>query len=384
MIGYFIILIIIIIISIYIHYYILKPFNSEYYETFNMERLYYMPNSKKLFARKYSCPICKTPFTSMAVRSSASYVIEKESDFHTIYRGISPLHYSIIVCPICSYAASNKTFNEELPDIVAKKIAGALLELKTDNLPDFNEERKIETVLISMQMAIRTAQLKKVASAELAGLLLGAAWISREIGNKDLELTYMREALANYIEAYMHDSNSIGNLNEVQAVYLIGELNLRLENYNEAVNWFNQAVFHRNIRKYPQIEKQAREQWALARDKFHGNAPENPITSKVSTDRIKAEKPETAEVKESDSEIKKHRPLMQMPIYLYSDQIDWITGLVNSGYTSTRCLVTREEIVRALFDAVMTTINNNLPTRFKSEEELKQQFIEIFSRHNQQ
>ncbi|MGI5880382.1 MAG: DUF2225 domain-containing protein [Syntrophomonadaceae bacterium] len=343
-----------------------------------------MPDFSKLFARKYSCPICKTPFTSMAVRSSARYVVERESDLHIIYRGLSPLHYSIIVCPCCSYAASNNTFNDELPDIVSKQLAGALLKLQTDNLPDFNKERNLDTVLISLQMAIRTAQLKKVSPAELAGLLLGAAWISREIGNKDLELTYMREALTNYNEAYKNGTDLIGNLNEVQVVYLIGELNLRLGNYNEAVNWFNQAIFHKNIKGYHQIEKQAREQWALAREKFHGNAPENPVVPEIPADTIKVEKIETAEVTETNPETKKHRPLMQMPIHLYSDQIDWITGLVNSGYTATRCLVTREEIVRALFDAVMVTLDDKLPSRFKSEEDLKRQFIEIFSHYNQQ
>lgn len=339
-----------------------------------------MSNSDKLFARKYTCPICKTPFTSMAVRSSASYVVEKESDLHTIYRGLSPLHYSIIVCSSCSYAASSNTFNDDLPDKVSKQLAGALLKLKADNSPNFNEERNVDTALISMQMGIRTAQLKKVPPAELAGLLLGAAWISREIGNEELEHTYMREALTNYIEAYKNGSDSIGNLSDVQAVYLIGELNLRLGNYNEAVNWFNQAIFHKNIKKYPQIEKQARDQWALARENFHGYTPESPVTAEISTKNIIVENKENAEFIDSNPKKKKNRPLMQMPIHLYSDQIDWITGLVNSGYTATRCLVTREEIVRALLDAVMETLDDNLPAHFSSEEELKQLFIEGFTR----
>ncbi|MDD3853704.1 MAG: DUF2225 domain-containing protein [Syntrophomonadaceae bacterium] len=338
-----------------------------------------MPNSNKLFARNYSCPICKTSFTSMAVRRSASYVLEKESDLHIIYRGLSPLHYSIIVCPGCSYAASNSTFNDDLPDKISIQLAGALLKLKSEKLPDFNEERNIDTALISMQMAIRTAQLKKVPPAELAGLLLGAAWLSRETGNQDLEFKYMREALAKYIEAYQNGSDSIGNLTDVQAVYLIGELNLRLGNYNEAVNWFNQVIFHKSIKNYPQIEKQAREQWALARESFHGDTPKNPVIPEVSTNNIKVGKEETAEVIDSNPKTKKRRPLMQMPIHLYSDQIEWITGLVNSGYTASRCLVTREEIVRAILDAIIETLQGNLPVQFASEEDLKQQFIEIFT-----
>ena len=188
-------------------------------------------------------------------------------------------------------------------------------------------KRNVDTALISMQMGIRTAQLKKVPPAELAGLLLGAAWISREIGNEELEHTYMREALTNYIEAYKNGSDSIGNLSDVQAVYLIGELNLRLGNYNEAVNWFNQAIFHKNIKKYPQIEKQARDQWALARENFQVTLRKVLLQRNIHQNII-VENKENAEFMTNPK--KKRRPLMQMPIHLYSDQIDWITGLVNS------------------------------------------------------
>ncbi|NLB88254.1 MAG: DUF2225 domain-containing protein, partial [Syntrophomonadaceae bacterium] len=133
------------------------------------------------YKREYTCPICKTKFTSLSVRSSSTYVEEKESDFHVIYKGISPLHYSIIVCPICEYAASNTTFSKELNNKLAEQLAVALSQLKSNDNTNYCEERDLNTTLKAFQLAIRTAQLKKVPAAELSGLLLAAGWIAREL-----------------------------------------------------------------------------------------------------------------------------------------------------------------------------------------------------------
>jgi uncharacterized protein (DUF2225 family) len=81
------------------------------------------------------------------------------------------LHYSIVVCPTCEYAASNSTFNEPLPDKLEVQLARALKVLKGENRPDFGGERDVNVALLCFQLAVRTAQLKKVSPAELAGLL---------------------------------------------------------------------------------------------------------------------------------------------------------------------------------------------------------------------
>lgn len=224
-----------------------------------------MSSANPLFLRQYTCPLCETSFKSYSIRSSAIYVERREADLHVIYRGHSPLHYSVIVCPTCEYAASNSTFNESLPDKVQLQLARALKVLKGSNRPDFCGERDANIAVLCFQLAVRTAQLKKVSPGELAGLLLGTAWVAREADRLEIETEYRREALKYYLQAY-HDSYQVGNLNELQVAYLIGELYRQEKDYQQAVNWFNLVVSHKHIKANPSIEKMAREQWALCRE----------------------------------------------------------------------------------------------------------------------
>ena len=71
---------------------------------------------------------------------------------------------------------------------------------------------------------------------------------------------------------------------------------------------------------------------------------------------------------------------MQMPAHLYADQIDWLTRIVNNGYNSTKTLVSKEQVLRALLDAVIKNLDKNLPEQFSNEEELKALFGELLTR----
>jgi len=69
-----------------------------------------------------------------------------------------------------------------------------------------------------------------------------------------------------------------------------------------------------------------------------------------------------------------------MPAHLYADQIDWLTRIVNNGYNSTKTLVSKEQVLRALLDAVIKNLDDNLPHHFSSEEDLRSLFVELLNR----
>jgi len=336
------------------------------------------------FARQYICPVCKSNFTSLAVRSSAVYVQDKEADLHVIYRGVSPLHYSIIVCPGCYYAASNKGFTQEIDPKLLEKLIPALYQLRPDKPVEYTGERDLPTALSSFKTAIRSAQLKQVRAGELAGLFMGAAWMARETNDTILETVYLKEALSHYLEAYNKDFKSIGNMSDVQAAYLIGELYRRNSDCKEAVSWFNKVIVHKYIKQYPHIEKMAREQWALAREQSKLN-PDSSIEEGTMPEAIgqkqQAEGSALATPNHNADKVAspRRRPIMQMPAHLYADQIDWLTHIVNNGYNSSKTLVSKEQVIRALLDAVMEKLGGNLPAQFGNEEELKTVFIEVLT-----
>lgn len=342
-----------------------------------------MTANNPFFERKFACPVCKTNFTSLAVRSSRVYVERKEADLHVIYRGVSPLHYSIIICPACYYAASTNSFSQEINPALLQKLIQALYQLKPKTAIEYNQERDMEKALDSFKLAIRSAQLKQVRAGELAGLFMGAAWVAREANDEELEAVYVKEALAHYLEAYNKDFQSIGNMSDIQATYLIGELYRRTGDCKEAVNWFNRVIVHKHIKQYPHIEKLTREQWALAREQAQLEPDSGETVSDIDVSQRK-DKPEKDAKTATSSNVSKvkippRRPSMQMPAHLYADQIDWLTRIVNNGYNSTKNLVSKEQVLRALLDAVIKNLEDNLPQQFSSEEELKDLFGELLT-----
>ncbi|HHW60916.1 MAG TPA: DUF2225 domain-containing protein [Syntrophomonadaceae bacterium] len=345
-----------------------------------------MSQVSPFFDRHYTCPVCSMKFTSLSVRSSRVYVQRKETDFHTIYKDISPLHYSIIVCPACHYAASQTGFNQPLPAKTAGQLSAALALMSAEKL-NYGGERDLHTALASFQLAIRSAQLRKAPAAEIAGLILGAAWIAREQDAKDLEKTYLEQALRFYLQAYQQSEHSIANMSEVQAAYLIGELYLRLDQYNEAVNWFNHVISYHNVKSYPAIEKLARDEWAAAREESRKQIlADKPVEEEPAKQPLSAEKPtqETAPAPAatgSQSAPKRHMN-GQMMLGLFNDQTDWIMQLVNQAYEQNHVLINKEQILRSLLDAVIQILGSNLPESFTNETELTREFITLLQQHN--
>ncbi len=219
-------------------------------------------NQSPLFDRHYNCPVCSKQFTSMSVRSSAVNAAEVESDRHIIYRGPSPLHYTITVCPSCLYAAPYSKFEQPLPDHICQKILAS--NKNHNNLPVFGGIRDLSLSLLTFNLSIESARMKELPSSQVAGLILSMAWIARESGLDDIEQRCLNQALECYIDAYTREAE--GKLSDVQLAYIIGDIQRRTGHYHEAVVWLNQALNSKNIKTYPNIEKQARDVWALIRE----------------------------------------------------------------------------------------------------------------------
>ncbi len=332
------------------------------------------------FERSYTCPICMMKFNSLAIRSSAVYVEKRETDFHSIYRGINPLHYSIIVCPVCKYAASNNLFSQELPVATVNQLSLALAQFSSGT-NDFTRERDLNTSLESFKMAIRSAQLKKSSPGELAGLLLAAGWICREAEMAEQENYYLDEALRYYQLAFEKSSSHIGNLTDVQVAYLIGELNLRRGNYGEAISWFNKTITHRNIKTNPAVEKQARDQWQIAREFSKEQKTNVSLADQGQAQTVKAATAASSPVPRP-AQTNRSRTTMQMMSNLYRDQIDWLNQIVNRGYDGSKSLVTKEQVLRSLLDACKEYLDGQIPTNFSNEAELKTRWLELLNKEN--
>ena len=218
--------------------------------------------SEVLYDKSVKCPICNNSFSSKRMRSSACRIEKREEDFCVVYKGHNPMHYEILVCPQCGYAASENSFDSLTPTETAKireilcgKVIGR----------SFCGERSINDALDSFKLALFIAQARDAKKSTLGGLCLKLAWIYREM-KSDKENVFLAHALENYKEAYNVEPLPFGNLDEISIQYLMGELSRRLENFDDAVFWFNKAIMNPERRANPRIEKMARDQWSLAKD----------------------------------------------------------------------------------------------------------------------
>jgi len=256
------------------------------------------------------------------------------------------------------------------------QLATALLRLPLHKDVDFCHERDLDTALLSFKLAILSAQLKSVDPGELAGLLLAAAWVARESGQKNVEATYIDEALKHYLQSYHKSSMHVGNMSDMQAAYLIGDLYLRQGNYKEAINWFNIAIFHPNIKSNPALEKMARDRWGLARELAKSNPQPNTPADDQSGSlqeapvEIKTESPADSPTTTPSPTVNRGKT-MQMNVHLYHDQIEWLSQIVNREYSASKTLIGKEQIVRAIIDVVKDKLDTNFPVGFTSEVELR-------------
>ncbi len=219
----------------------------------------------QFFAEAVTCPVCRTKFTSLHIRSNTLRPKEQHSDFHIEYYGASPNHYLVQVCPNCFYASYRPDF---------AKVYGHTRKLLQEDEEtrkmqfghyDFSGLRSPEIVQTSYELALHCYQLRKTKRIGLqASLYLHMAWLAREENQPEQERRYLESALEKYSQAFAHD---VGNLpkDEIKQTYLLGDLSLQLGQPAEAVRWFQTGLRHSAIKEYPGLARRIRARWEDAR-----------------------------------------------------------------------------------------------------------------------
>ena len=127
-----------------------------------------------LFEKKYHCPICDFDFTSMKVRNSRLKIDKRETDLQVVYKDFTPSYYSIIVCPVCGYAASESRYSKLKPaqrEAITKEIINKWQGNSYSGL------RSATDAVVTMKLGIKIAQVGHFPDIEIAFLALNLAWI---------------------------------------------------------------------------------------------------------------------------------------------------------------------------------------------------------------
>jgi len=215
-----------------------------------------------LYSVKCTCLMCGNEYTTSKVRPSFKKPHQRDSDFCMHYQEINPEYYVVRVCKYCGFAAT-ENFTMKIADSQKRRF---LDEIGMSwNGRDYGGERSWKDALEAYKLALLCAQIKEESNRVIAGILHHIAWMYRYKGMKEMEERFLRYALEAYTSLFEGGENE---LNDAKLMYLIGELNRRLGNFNEAVRWFSRVVHDKRIMDANMI-RACREQWALITEELN-------------------------------------------------------------------------------------------------------------------
>jgi len=285
---------------------------------------------REFYVKEFTCPYCDQVVPSPMVKSSAVRVIQREPDFHTTYAGPSPLHYSVIVCPSCCFAAECICFEHKHLIADARGLGAALGDLRRDfGSHDFACVRDLPSTAAAFDMAWAQTPYLSLKHYQLGGLALRCGWVYREWHElspdpalAEKEKSFVRLAVQHYKVAYEHEDPAELRIGAAGVGYIVGELLRQLGDFSSALTWLTRIATDRRVSG--EIKRLARSQLDLAR----------------------SQRAELKELGKLDREPSRTRANERVVLNLYRDQARWLESVSKGqAFTST-------DLLRALLDAL--------------------------------
>lgn len=218
-----------------------------------------------LYDKHETCAVCQTTFVSKKIRSRFIKLDHTDTDFCPYYKDEenSPLLYFVKVCPNCGYSYSDQ-FGTYFPEGTKEHI-DRLVRAKW--VPhNYGEERTVSQAIQTYKLAVYCATIKREKSIVIASLLIRLAWIYRKAEKAGEERRFLELALESFNDAYLEGFYGNSDMTEIRVLYLLGELNKRIGNYEQAITHFAKVVDQQNTTLERKVVELAREQWYATRE----------------------------------------------------------------------------------------------------------------------
>ncbi len=207
------------------------------------------------------CPVCNNRFQAKAVKSSAYRRQKSDSDFFLRYASINPYFYEVWLCNVCGYAAMKQDFErirEYQKELVQKKIYPKWQGRRYPEVYD------IEVAIERYKLALLNSVIIEAKTSRKALNCLRIAWMYRLLQDDTNEQLFLKQALEGFNEAYISEDFPICSMDKFTVIYLIGDLNRRIGNFDEANLWFSKVITAPNAAQ--KIKDIARDQRELIRE----------------------------------------------------------------------------------------------------------------------
>lgn len=217
------------------------------------------------FRKEYNCPLCKIRFGTLKPRQKYIITEKTDQDFCVYYKTVNPLHYEINVCPQCGYS-----FNSSTSGKISTDISTRLAQLISDiwGMENYCGVRSLDDAIETFKLALECQRERGANDASMGRLFLKLAWLYRYGKEKERELLNLEKALYHLTKSY--DSIPEDPKEEMNLMFLLGQLNRILGSDREAVNWFIRITQHPEKKSYPYMANRARDAWQQIRSEKKG------------------------------------------------------------------------------------------------------------------
>lgn len=203
-----------------------------------------MSKVRRVYTR---CPMCRYVFR--APRVATCVTVGREPDLCPKFPGRQSdgarvIQSEVTMCPACSFAA-----REGFDDLDLSPVERHNLEdrLKEDGL--LRVFRSSPPPWLAFHAAEVCGQERSLPVRELGDLCLRASWVCRKEKEHPFESTFQLRAIRYFMRALEQEALHGRELSVT--TYLVGELNRRLGNHREALNWYVNAA--RTIKGHPAL-----------------------------------------------------------------------------------------------------------------------------------
>ncbi|ALB44280.1 MAG: DUF2225 domain-containing protein [Clostridium beijerinckii] len=196
-----------------------------------------------LFDKQIVCPVCNSHFKAKTVKSKSPRVISKDSDFFIRYSVVNPYFYDVLICNSCGYAAMRSDFEKLKSHKKELVLSNVTPKWKPREYPHILDEK---LAIERYKLALLNAMLIDLPNSTKGMISLKIAWLNRLLDNNIQETLFLKQALEGFNTAYMTEIFPIYGLQRDSLMYLLGELNRRLGNNQDALQWYSKTIVNTN------------------------------------------------------------------------------------------------------------------------------------------
>ncbi|AQS07465.1 DUF2225 domain-containing protein [Clostridium beijerinckii] len=196
-----------------------------------------------LFDKQMVCPVCNSHFKAKTVKSKSPRVISKDSDFFIRYSVVNPYFYDVLICNSCGYAAMRSDFEKLKSHKKELVLSNVTPKWKPREYPHILDEK---LAIERYKLALLNAMLIDLPNSTKGMISLKIAWLNRSLDNNIQETLFLKQALEGFNTAYMTEIFPIYGLQRDSLMYLLGELNRRLGNNQDALQWYSKTIVNTN------------------------------------------------------------------------------------------------------------------------------------------